>query len=98
MFLCFGSLGSFSEKQLKEIAVGLENSDQRFLWVVRNPPPNKDKDPNFSFDRLSKLLHYFFYHSVTTLKPLPVRFFVCFKIISFKYDLGLVISIGLILI
>ena len=49
VFLCFGSLGSFSEKQLKEIEVGLENNDQRFLWVVRNPPPYKDKDPNFSF-------------------------------------------------
>ena len=46
VFLCFGSLGSFSEKQVKEIAVGLENSGQRFLWVVRNPPPDKDKDPN----------------------------------------------------
>nr|XP_023895378.1 anthocyanidin 5,3-O-glucosyltransferase-like [Quercus suber]POE57456.1 anthocyanidin 5,3-o-glucosyltransferase [Quercus suber] len=46
VFLCFGSLGSFSEKQLKEIAVGLANSGQRFLWVVRNPPPDKDKDPN----------------------------------------------------
>ena len=42
----FGSLGSFSEKQVKEIVVGLENSGQRFLWVVRNPPPNTDKDPN----------------------------------------------------
>ncbi|KAK9994616.1 hypothetical protein SO802_024319 [Lithocarpus litseifolius] len=46
VFLCFGSLGSFSEKQVKEIAVGLENSGQRFLWVVRNPPPDMDKDPN----------------------------------------------------
>ena len=46
VFLCFGSLGSFSEKQSKEIAVGLENSGQRFLWVVRNPPLDKDKDPN----------------------------------------------------
>ncbi|XP_057950631.1 UDP-glycosyltransferase 88A1-like [Malania oleifera] len=38
VFLCFGSLGVFSEAQLKEIAVGLENSGQRFLWVVRSPP------------------------------------------------------------
>ncbi|XP_010548938.1 PREDICTED: UDP-glycosyltransferase 88A1 isoform X2 [Tarenaya hassleriana] len=43
VFLCFGSLGLFSEEQLKEIAVGLERSGHRFLWVVRNPPglPNR---------------------------------------------------------
>ncbi|XP_066339976.1 anthocyanidin 5,3-O-glucosyltransferase-like [Miscanthus floridulus] len=35
VFLCFGSLGTFSERQLKEVAVGLERSEQRFLWVVR---------------------------------------------------------------
>ncbi|XP_042501073.1 anthocyanidin 5,3-O-glucosyltransferase-like [Macadamia integrifolia] len=38
VFLCFGSLGLFSAAQLKELAVGLEKSGQRFLWVVRNPP------------------------------------------------------------
>ncbi|XVE58451.1 hypothetical protein DITRI_Ditri04bG0170400 [Diplodiscus trichospermus] len=38
VFLCFGSLGFFSKEQLNEIAVGLERSGQRFLWVVRNPP------------------------------------------------------------
>ncbi|XP_042500094.1 UDP-glycosyltransferase 88A1 [Macadamia integrifolia] len=38
VFLCFGSLGLFSAAQLKEIAIGLEKSGERFLWVVRNPP------------------------------------------------------------
>ncbi|KAJ0986296.1 hypothetical protein J5N97_004652 [Dioscorea zingiberensis] len=38
VFLCFGSLGLLSGEQLKEIAVGLEKSEQRFLWVVRSPP------------------------------------------------------------
>ncbi|XP_010504414.1 PREDICTED: UDP-glycosyltransferase 88A1-like [Camelina sativa] len=38
VFLCFGSLGLLSGEQLKEIAIGLEKSGQRFLWVVRNPP------------------------------------------------------------
>ncbi|TKY45294.1 UDP-glycosyltransferase 88A1 [Spatholobus suberectus] len=37
VFLCFGSLGVFSREQLCEIAIGLEKSGQRFLWVVRNP-------------------------------------------------------------
>ncbi|KAB1204925.1 Anthocyanidin 5,3-O-glucosyltransferase [Morella rubra] len=45
VFLCFGSVGSFSEKQLKEMAIGLENSGKRFLWVVRNPPPEIDVEP-----------------------------------------------------
>ncbi|WOK91418.1 UDP-glycosyltransferase 88A1-like [Canna indica] len=35
VFLCFGSLGMFPVEQLKEIAIGLEKSNQRFLWVVR---------------------------------------------------------------
>jgi hypothetical protein len=40
VFLCFGSLGLFTKEQLREIAIGLEKSGQRFLWVVRNPPAN----------------------------------------------------------
>ncbi|OWM79598.1 hypothetical protein CDL15_Pgr023010 [Punica granatum] len=43
VFLCFGSLGVFSLEQLREIAVGLERSGQRFLWVVRNPPPDPSR-------------------------------------------------------
>nr|BEP30490.1 6'deoxychalcone 4'-O-glucosyltransferase [Dahlia pinnata] len=37
VFLCFGSLGVFNKEQLAEIAVGLEKSGKRFLWVVRDP-------------------------------------------------------------
>ncbi|PRQ52231.1 putative flavonol 3-O-glucosyltransferase [Rosa chinensis] len=39
VFLCFGSSGSFDETQLKEMAIGLEQSGQRFLWSVRQNPP-----------------------------------------------------------
>lgn len=39
VFLCFGSFGSFDETQLKEMAIGLEQSGQRFLWSVRRSPP-----------------------------------------------------------
>ncbi|XP_062206774.1 anthocyanidin 5,3-O-glucosyltransferase-like [Phragmites australis] len=37
VFLSFGSMGTFPKKQLEEIAIGLEKSGQRFLWVVRTP-------------------------------------------------------------
>ncbi|XP_073288298.1 UDP-glycosyltransferase 88F4 [Primulina huaijiensis] len=37
VFLCFGSMGTFSGDQVKEIAKGLERSGHRFLWVVRKP-------------------------------------------------------------
>ncbi|RVW12202.1 UDP-glycosyltransferase 88F3 [Vitis vinifera] len=36
--LVLGSKGTFSPAQMKEIANGLERSDKRFLWVVKNPP------------------------------------------------------------
>ncbi|KAH1233413.1 hypothetical protein AAZX31_09G116900 [Glycine max] len=37
VFLSFGSYGRFSKSQIREIALGLERSGQRFLWVMRNP-------------------------------------------------------------
>jgi hypothetical protein len=44
VFLSFGSLGTLSGKQLVEIAVGLEKSGERFLWVVRSP-----RGPEFTY-------------------------------------------------
>ncbi|RDX76093.1 UDP-glucose flavonoid 3-O-glucosyltransferase 6, partial [Mucuna pruriens] len=40
VFLCFGSMGSFGEDQVREIAIALENNGSRFLWSLRKPPPN----------------------------------------------------------
>ncbi|XP_042503211.1 UDP-glycosyltransferase 88F3-like [Macadamia integrifolia] len=37
VFLSFGSRGVFTAAQVGEIAIGLEKSGQRFLWVVRQP-------------------------------------------------------------
>ncbi|XP_044493839.1 hydroquinone glucosyltransferase-like [Mangifera indica] len=37
LFVSFGSGGTLSSRQLKELALGLEMSEQRFLWVVRSP-------------------------------------------------------------
>lgn len=41
--LCFGSQGSLSEDQIRELAVGLERSGQRFLWSLRRQAPNSQK-------------------------------------------------------
>ncbi|KAJ9169205.1 hypothetical protein P3X46_017417 [Hevea brasiliensis] len=47
VFLCFGSMGSFSEDQVKEIACALEHSGYRFLWALRRPPlPGKLASPS----------------------------------------------------
>ncbi|KAJ7960200.1 Glycosyltransferase [Quillaja saponaria] len=45
VFLCFGSAGSFSGSQLKEIALGLEKSEVRFLWSIRIPTPTPAAAP-----------------------------------------------------
>ncbi|KAL7584230.1 UDP-glycosyltransferase 88B1 [Lactuca sativa] len=46
--LIFGSMGKFKKDQLKEMAKGLEKSGQRFLWVVRSPPPENEKGHEFA--------------------------------------------------
>ncbi|GFP81029.1 baicalein 7-o-glucuronosyltransferase, partial [Phtheirospermum japonicum] len=42
IFLCFGRRGLFSAEQLREMAVGLENSGHRFLWSLENDDPDLD--------------------------------------------------------
>ncbi|MFS7924704.1 putative anthocyanidin 3-O-glucosyltransferase [Helianthus anomalus] len=40
VLLCFGSMGSFDEVQVKEIARALEQSGHRFVWSLRRPRSN----------------------------------------------------------
>ncbi|OMP02956.1 UDP-glucuronosyl/UDP-glucosyltransferase [Corchorus olitorius] len=37
LYVCFGSGGTLSREQMNELALGLEMSGQRFLWVVKEP-------------------------------------------------------------
>ncbi|KAL5061086.1 hypothetical protein RYX36_032690 [Vicia faba] len=46
LFVSFGSRGTLSSNQTIELALGLEKSEQRFLWVVRSP---YDKVVNASY-------------------------------------------------
>jgi hypothetical protein len=67
VFLSFGSMGTFEKKQLQEIAIGLEKSEQRFLWVVRSqrgedhkfgdPLPEPDLDVLLSEGFLERTKH-----------------------------------------
>ncbi|KAI6701351.1 hypothetical protein NL676_015675 [Syzygium grande] len=38
IYICFGSMADFNAAQLHEIAVGLEESGQQFIWVVKKAP------------------------------------------------------------
>ncbi|OIW02320.1 hypothetical protein TanjilG_11214 [Lupinus angustifolius] len=46
LFVCFGSGGTLSNAQMDELAIGLEMSEQNFLWVVKSP---NDKIANASY-------------------------------------------------
>ncbi|KAL6198991.1 hypothetical protein ACLB2K_028779 [Fragaria x ananassa] len=38
VFVCFGSMGSLTVPQVRELAIGLERAKVRFLWSLREPP------------------------------------------------------------
>ncbi|KAG9440298.1 hypothetical protein H6P81_020463 [Aristolochia fimbriata] len=42
VFLCFGSMGTLPEPQVREIALGLERSGHRFLWSIRTRRSSDD--------------------------------------------------------
>ncbi|XP_043702987.1 UDP-glycosyltransferase 71K2-like [Telopea speciosissima] len=58
VFLCFGSMGSFSVPQVKEIAVGLDRSGHRFLWSLRQPPQAQvgQVSPPTAYENLEEVL------------------------------------------
>jgi cis-zeatin O-glucosyltransferase len=35
LYISFGSNSSISDEQIEQLAIGLENSEQRFIWVLR---------------------------------------------------------------
>ncbi|KAG6618117.1 hypothetical protein I3842_03G105400 [Carya illinoinensis] len=56
VFLCFGSWGTFSAPQLKEIALGLERSGHRFLWSIRLRTSNDRFAPLTDSHNLEEIL------------------------------------------
>lgn len=37
LYICFGTVAMVSVEQIREMAIALENSEQRFFWVLRIP-------------------------------------------------------------
>nr|BAF96585.1 glucosyltransferase homolog [Lycium chinense]BAG80539.1 UDP-glucose:glucosyltransferase [Lycium barbarum] len=56
VFLCFGSMGSFEEDQVKEVANALESSGYQFLWSLRQPPPKDKLQFPSEFENLEEVL------------------------------------------
>nr|ADO33118.1 UDP glucosyltransferase [Scutellaria barbata] len=52
VYMCFGSMATFTPAQLHETAVGLESSGQDFIWVVRNAGENEDWLPQGFEERI----------------------------------------------
>ncbi|KAK4551227.1 hypothetical protein RGQ29_032453 [Quercus rubra] len=50
LFVCFGSGGTLSYEQTNELALGLELSGQKFIWVVRTPN-NESADATYLSDQ-----------------------------------------------
>ncbi|KAK3118830.1 hypothetical protein QOZ80_9BG0708870 [Eleusine coracana subsp. coracana] len=53
LFVSFGSGGSLPSSEMRELALGLERSGQRFLWVVRSPSDGGAVNDNY-YDAESK--------------------------------------------
>jgi hydroquinone glucosyltransferase len=53
IFVSFGSGGALPTEQMRELALGLELSEQRFLWVVRSPSDEGAVNDNY-YDAESK--------------------------------------------
>ncbi|KAM3288716.1 zeatin O-glucosyltransferase-like [Capsicum chacoense] len=51
IFVSFGTTTSFSHEQINEIAMGLEQSQQKFIWVLRGA----DKENAFSEDVMERI-------------------------------------------
>ncbi|PKA58963.1 Hydroquinone glucosyltransferase [Apostasia shenzhenica] len=58
IFVSFGSGGTLSRKQLWELAMGLEQSKQRFLWVVRSPCDEDSSSTYFTASTKENPLSY----------------------------------------
>ncbi|KAL5989203.1 hypothetical protein ACLOJK_010093 [Asimina triloba] len=58
LYVSFGSGGTLSRKQLEELALGLEMSGERFLWVARSPQEKAANATFFSVQSMEDPFHF----------------------------------------
>ena len=58
LYVSFGGGGTLSQEQLNELALGLEMSGQRFLWVVRSPHETSASASFFSVQSIEDPLDF----------------------------------------
>ncbi|XVF10441.1 hypothetical protein REPUB_Repub07fG0183300 [Reevesia pubescens] len=58
VYVCFGSGGTLSHEQLNELALGLEMSGERFLWVVKSPAENARNGTYFGVESVEDPFHF----------------------------------------
>ncbi|KAG8369710.1 hypothetical protein BUALT_Bualt14G0042200 [Buddleja alternifolia] len=56
LYISFGSGGTLSHGQLIELALGLEMSEKKFIWVVKSPNENSSNAAFFSIESLKVAL------------------------------------------
>ncbi|KAG6729560.1 hypothetical protein I3842_01G034500 [Carya illinoinensis] len=61
LYISFGSLGVLSAQQITELAWGLEQSQQRFIWVLRPPCKKVSSEDGRGNDALNYLPHGFWH-------------------------------------
>ncbi|KAM3695065.1 hypothetical protein ACJW31_07G102700 [Castanea mollissima] len=44
VYICFGSIANFSDSQLMEIAMGLDASEQQFIWAVKKGKNEREEE------------------------------------------------------
>jgi len=70
LYICFGSISYFSDKQLYEIASGIENSGHEFVWVV---PEKKGKEDESGEEKEKWLPKGFQERNILNKKGLSLR-------------------------
>ncbi|OMO79697.1 UDP-glucuronosyl/UDP-glucosyltransferase [Corchorus capsularis] len=58
VYVSFGSGGTLSSQQMNELAMGLEMSGQRFIWVVKSPNDKAKNATYFGVDSVDDPIHF----------------------------------------